>query len=39
MQIPLKPVFQQFCCFEGKGKVYRFKMMPSGVSTGPSVLR
>lgn len=35
MQIPLKPVFRQFCCFEWKGKVYRYKVMPFGVSTGP----
>lgn len=35
MQIPLKPVFKQFCCFEWMGKVYRYNVMPFGVSTRP----
>lgn len=34
-QIPLKPWFKQFCCFEWKDRVYRYKVLPFGISTGP----
>lgn len=35
MQIPLKPVFKQFCCFHHLGRTYRYNVMPFGISTGP----
>ena len=34
-QIPLKPSFKRFCCFEWKGAVYRWRVLPFGLSSAP----
>ena len=34
-QIPLKPSFQRYCCFEWQGRVYRWRVMPFGLSSAP----
>ena len=34
-QIPLKPSFRRFCCFEWQGKVYRWAVLPFGLSSAP----
>ena len=34
-QIPLKPNFKRFCCFQWKGTVYRWRVMPFGLSSAP----
>lgn len=34
-QIPLKPSFRPFCCFEWQGRVYRWNVLPFGISTAP----
>lgn len=34
-QIPLKPSFKRFCCFEWGGRVYRWNVLPFGISTAP----
>lgn len=31
----LKAALCQFCCFHWDGKVYRYKVMPFGLSIGP----
>ena len=34
-QIPLKPSFRRFCCFEWQGRVYRWNVLPFGISSAP----
>ena len=34
-QIPLKPSFKKFCCFEWQGRVYRWAVLPFGLSSAP----
>ena len=34
-QIPLKPTFRRFCCFQWTGRVYRWRVMPFGLSSAP----
>ena len=34
-QIPLKPSFRRFCCFQWEGRVYRWKVLPFGLSSAP----
>ena len=34
-QIPLKPSFQKFCCFAWQDRVYRWRVMPFGLSSAP----
>ena len=34
-QIPLKPSFKRFCCFQWKDRVYRWRVLPFGLSSAP----
>lgn len=34
-QLPLKPFMKRFLCFEWQGRVYRWNVMPFGLSTAP----
>ena len=34
-QIPLKPSFRKFCCFAWQGRVYRWLVLPFGLSSAP----
>lgn len=34
-QIALKPSFQRFCCFQWKDRVYRWRVLPFGLSSAP----
>ena len=36
-QILLKPSFRRFCCFQWKGMVYRWRVMPFGLLSAPRV--
>lgn len=34
-QIPLKPSFRRYCCFQWGGRVYRWRVLPFGLSSAP----
>ena len=34
-QIPLKQSFRRFCCFHWQGRVYRWRVLPFGLSSAP----
>ena len=34
-QIPLKPAFRKFCCFQWGGSIYRWRVLPFGLSSAP----
>ena len=35
LQIPVKPWFRKFLCFEWDGRVYQFQVLPFGLATAP----